>query len=106
VGNDWMMVMMVVVLFGPLPAAWAGNSTENGNGCWQARGNACHPLLLDSECARYQARLKSLPVGLERSRVQAEESALIRYREDACDCTRRAEAVVISPDGRRERYRF
>jgi len=103
-GSNWMMVMLVVSLFGPVPAAWAVESADTGNSALQ--GGGCHPLLLGPECERYQARLQNLPAGPERNRLIAEQRALLLDRESACDCRRTAEAVILKPVARKAKLGF
>lgn len=103
-GSNWMMVMMVVSLFGPLPAAWAVESADTGNSAMQDGG--CHPLLLGPECARYQAQLHELPAGPERNRLIAEQRALRQDRENACDCRRTTEAVILKPVASKAKLSF
>lgn len=100
-GSNWMMVMMLVSLFGPVPAVMAAESVDTG----KARpGSSCHPFLLATECARYQSG--EAAIGAERSRLLAERDALIREREQACNCSRLSEAIVLQPAARKAKLSF
>lgn len=98
-GSNWMMVMLVVSLFGPTPVARAIDTTAAADTGWVA-GGSCHPLLMAAECVRHQAMLATLPVGPERERYLAELRALILDREQACSTTRHAEMVILQPGAR------
>lgn len=103
-GSNWVMAMMVIALFGPTPPAWAGEVAASGNAGLQ--GSGCHPLLLATECARYEAQLARLPAGSERSRLLAEQRELLRDREQACNCLPRAEMVILKPLARKATYAY
>jgi tryptophanyl-tRNA synthetase len=94
-GSNWMMVMLVVSLFGPVPTALAAETADSGSAWMQ--GNACHPLLMAAECLRYQTTLATLPLGTERDRYLAGQRELIADREKACNAKRWSETVILQP---------
>lgn len=94
-GSNWMMVMLVVSLFGPAPKAWAIEAASTGS--MGLQGNACHAFLMAAECMRYQTTLATLPIGPERDRYLAEQRALIADREHACNSKRWTETVLLQP---------
>jgi hypothetical protein len=102
-GSNWMMVMLVVSLFGPVPAVLAGETADMGNPWLQ--GGTCHPLLMAAECLRHQATLATLPMGKKRDRYLAEQRELIVDREKACNSNRHSE-MVIFPSSRQVNYAF
>ena len=61
-------------------------------------GSACHPLMMERECATFHATLASLPIGKTRDQFLAGHFALIRERESACSCNRHSiDTTTINP---------